>query len=90
MLLISAEWFNEAENYLVVAVPCTGTHRQIPYQIDLDRREGGLSKNSVVMCDQVRSISTLRLVQKRGEVNQDRLRQVRRMVGRITGAYESE
>lgn len=80
MLVISNEWFNRADNYLHVIVPITGTDRRLVYQYKVEAREGGLSKNSVVMCEQVRSVSPMRLIQKRGQISTSTLAEVRRLV----------
>ncbi len=80
VLIISNEWFNRAENYLHMIVPITGTDRGLVYQHRIAGREGGLSKHSVVMCEQVRSVSPRRFVQKRGNVSEFTLAEVRRLV----------
>ena len=85
--MISTDWFNEAGSYLVVVVPVTRTDRGVEYQIKLARAEGGLGKNSVVLCEQVRSVSVVRFVQRRGEITGETLEQVQRMVGRIINAH---
>lgn len=83
VLVISNEWFNRADNYLHVIVPITGTDRGLVYQHKLNAKEAGLSKSSVIMCDQVRSVSPMRFLQKRGRVSEATLAQVRLMVIRI-------
>ena len=80
VLVISNEWFNRADNSLHVILPITGTDRGLVYQHQIKGREGGLSKHSVVMCDQVRSISPVRFLQKRGQVSAATLAKVRRLV----------
>jgi mRNA interferase MazF len=86
VIVISTDWFNEAGSYLVVVVPVTRTDRGIEYQLKLTRTEGGLARNSVVLCEQVRSVSVLRFLGKRGEISVETLATVQRMVGRIIGA----
>ncbi len=80
MLVISNDWFNGADNYLHVIVPVTGTDRGLVYQHRISGREGGLSKNSVIMCEQVRSISPARFLQRRGQVSATSLAEVRRLI----------
>jgi len=87
VIVISTDWFNESENYLFFVVPITGTDRGIDYDIKLKGREGGLSKNSLVMCDQVRSISALRFIRKRGEISSEKLASIRKMAGRMIDAH---
>ncbi|MGC4193043.1 MAG: type II toxin-antitoxin system PemK/MazF family toxin [Thermomicrobiales bacterium] len=49
-------------------------------QYRISGREGGLSKNSVIMCEQIRSVSSLRFLQKRGAVSHETLDNVRRII----------
>lgn len=87
VIIVSTDWFNETENYLFFVAPITGIDRGLDYHIKLKGREGGLSKNSLVMCDQIRSISALRFIRKRGEISSEKLVLVRKMVGRMIDAH---
>lgn len=80
VLVISSAGYTASENQLAVIVPITGTDRGIPAHCKIRGREAGLSKHSVVMCDQVRAISHLRFLQKRGEASTTTLQEVRRLV----------
>lgn len=82
-LVISGDWFNDLGNYLVFAVPITGTDRGLIYQVKVPGKEGGLSKNSVIMCEQARAVSVMRCERKRGEVSDQTLATVQRMVTAI-------
>lgn len=86
-LIISSAFFNSIQHYLTLIVPITGTDRGLEYQIR--GRDGGLSKHSVIMCDQARSISVQRFRVKRGEVSPGMLRSVQQMVGRLLDAYDT-
>jgi len=86
-LVISNDYFNGIQQYLYFVVPITGTDRGLEYQIRIAGREGGLSKNSIVMCDQARSASVQRFRKRRGEVSLPVLQSVQRMVGRLIDAY---
>lgn len=87
-LVISGEDFNQIQKYLLFIVPITGTDRGLEYQIRISGREGGLSKNSVLMCDQARSISVQRFRIKRGSISPLLLQSVQQMVGRLIDASE--
>ena len=87
-LVISSVYFNRIQKYLYFIVPITGTDHGLEYQIRIGSREGGLSKNSVIMCDLARSVSVQRFRMKRGEVSADVLRSVQQMVGRLIDAYD--
>ena len=89
VLVISSDYFNLIQRYLYFIVPITGTDRGLEYRISLSSREAGLSKNSVIMCDQARSASARRFRVKRGEVSPLVLRSVQQMVGRLTDAHDT-
>ncbi|MGC4189805.1 MAG: type II toxin-antitoxin system PemK/MazF family toxin [Thermomicrobiales bacterium] len=84
-LVLSSGWFNTLDHRLVVVVPITGTDRKIRYQVTIDGREGGLSKNSVIMSEQIRSMDRSRFLRKRGRVSPETLAEVRRIVALIVG-----
>jgi mRNA interferase MazF len=87
-LVISSAYFIRIQKHLYYVVPITGTDRGLEYQIRIKGRDGGLSKNSVIMCDQARSVSIQRFRVKRGEASPDLLRSVQQMVGRLINAYD--
>ena len=80
-LVISVDIFNHGAAELVVAIPITSKDKGIPLHIKVDPHEGGLSMTSYVKCEDVRSISTSRLIKRLGKVTastiddvEDRLR----------------
>jgi len=87
-LVISNDHFNGIQHYVYFVVPITGTDRGLEYQLRISGRVGGLSKNSVVICDQARSASIQRFRFRRGAVSSGVLQSVRQMVGRLIDAYD--
>lgn len=79
-LIISNDYFNRAPNGLYIIVPITGTDRHIRYHVNVDPPEGGLTKPSVIMCDQVRAQSVKRLIRRRGEVSSEIVETVQSMI----------
>lgn len=69
-LVISEDVFNNGPARLVVILPITSTSRGIPLHVSLSPPEGGLTGDSVIMCDQIRTISTSRLGRRMGSVSQ--------------------
>jgi mRNA interferase MazF len=67
-LIVSVDRFNEGPAGLVVVLPITRTDRQVRWHVRVQPPEGGLTAVSFVMCEAVRSISTVRLLKKRGRV----------------------
>lgn len=66
---------------IVIVVPCTTyrlERRVYPSQVVLHAPEGGLSSNSVALCEQVRAISKRRLVRSRGVLSPGTLNQIDR------------
>ena len=68
-LVISVDIFNHGAAELVVAIPITSRAKGVPLHIKVDPPEGGLSLTSYVKCEDVRSISTSRLIRKLGDVS---------------------
>lgn len=70
----------------VIIVPITGTNRSIPSHVEIAQGDGGLTKNSVAMCDQVKSIDTkFRLGKKMGDVSPSAMNRVREMLHKLIG-----
>lgn len=81
IVVVSDDVFNHGPAELVVIVPLTTTWRGIALHIPVDPPEGGLRRRSVIKCEDVRSISIERLIERWGQVSaqtmtvvEDRLR----------------
>jgi mRNA interferase MazF len=72
-IVISEDVFNSGPAELVVVLPITSTLRPIPSQIRLSPPNGGLVRESSVLCEAIRSVSRRRLVRRLGPVSADRL-----------------
>jgi mRNA interferase MazF len=62
--MLSQDAFNSGLSGLVVVVPLTSKTRKprnIPAHIPIDPPEGGLKTSSIILCDQIRTISKDRL-----------------------------
>ena len=80
-LIVSVDMFNYGAAELVVAIPITSRAKGIPLHVEIAPPEGGLTLTSYIKCEDVRSISTARLVRRLGIVSpqtidlvEDRLR----------------
>ena len=82
-LVISNDWFNVTEHHLFIVAPITGTDKNLIYQVKIKGHEAGLSKNSVIMCEQIRSVDTRRFLKRRGIVTPETLARVRKIVERF-------
>jgi mRNA interferase MazF len=56
-VIISVDGYNDGPAGLFIVVPITSRFRPIPWYVAVKPPEGGLTKPSYVICDQVRSVS---------------------------------
>jgi mRNA interferase MazF len=82
-LIVSHDRWNRGPARLVIALPLTSKDKRLPHHVRIDPPEAGLTKTGFVKCEDIRSISTLRLLRKLGVVSpatlaavQERLRQL--------------
>lgn len=68
VLVMSADVVNRAPANLVTVVPITGRERKLRSYLRVDPPEGGLAKTSFVICDQIRTVSLLRLGKRYGQL----------------------
>src|ERR1700677_1048966 len=70
-LVMSDDLLNRSPAGLVIIAPITGTDRGIPAHVKVVAGEGGLTKPSVIMADQFRTISRRRIGGRLGAVSSD-------------------
>ena len=75
-LVISDDMLNRSPAGLVIVAPITGTDRGIPAHVKVAAGEGGLTKPSVVMADQIRTISRRRIGRRLGALSSSAMGQV--------------
>ncbi|MBA2470497.1 MAG: type II toxin-antitoxin system PemK/MazF family toxin [Chloroflexia bacterium] len=80
-LVVSGADFNAIPHRLRIVIPITGTDKGLSNQVRIAAPEGGLTKPSVIMCEQVKSQSLVRFQRKRGTVTAQTLETVQRLVG---------
>jgi mRNA interferase MazF len=80
-LVISNNEFNSVRNDLYIVAPITGTDRGWPHHLGIDPPEGGLTRRSVIMCDQQKSQSVERFVRMSGVVTAETLENAQAIVG---------
>jgi mRNA interferase MazF len=80
-LVVSVDLFNQGASELVVVLPITSKDKGIPFHVEVNPPEGGLTQRSFIKCEDVRSISVERLTNMWGVVSantmmlvEDRLR----------------
>jgi mRNA interferase MazF len=68
-LIVSVDRFNHGAADLVIACPITSKAKGITTHVQVDPPEGGLSLRSFIKCEDVRSISKARLLNRFGVVS---------------------
>ncbi|MFQ6044144.1 MAG: type II toxin-antitoxin system PemK/MazF family toxin, partial [Candidatus Poribacteria bacterium] len=64
---------------LIIVVPIRGAEhikRLYPVIVLIQKGEGGLDKNSVAQCDQIKSLDKTRIVKNRGRLSADIMREI--------------
>lgn len=75
-LVVSVDLFNHGPAGLVVALPITTKNKGIPFHVEILPPEGGLKEISYIKCEDVRSLSIDRLVEKWGSITFEKLQLV--------------
>jgi len=68
-LVVSVDGLNKSPAGIVIVVPITGNDRGIPAHVPVEAGEGGLTRASVLMADQVRTVSVGRLGRRLGKIS---------------------
>ena len=68
VLVVSTNGFNHGPAELVVVLPLTTKDKRIPWHVPVRAGSGGLTRDSFVMCEAIRCISSQRLVKRMGDV----------------------
>jgi mRNA interferase MazF len=84
-LVISVDLFNSGPAGLVVVLPVTTKDKNIPLHVKISPPEGGVKETSFVKCEDIRSVSTERLLARLGEVSQDTIAAVEDWVRILLG-----
>jgi mRNA interferase MazF len=85
VLIVSDDALNSSPRGLVVVIPLTSTDRGLPTHVPNTPPEGGLVKPSVIMTEQVRSVSKNRLGRRHGVVTRATMGQVDQILRIVLG-----
>lgn len=61
-LIVSRTSFNQGPYDLIIAIPMTRTRRDFPFWVEASPEQSGLRETSFIMCEQIRSVSAVRLL----------------------------
>ncbi len=84
-LVLSVDKFNHGPADLVFVVPITKTERRIPTHVMVPAGEAGLTVDSYIKCEDLRSVSKDRLVRRLGVVSVLRIESVQKYVRLLLG-----
>jgi mRNA interferase MazF len=84
-LVLSVEEFNASRADLIVVLPVTSKARALPSRVRVAPPEGGLSRESWVICEQPRTISKSRFRKRMGVISGATLRAVEVVVSLLLG-----
>jgi mRNA interferase MazF len=76
-LVVSVDLFNHGPADLVLVCPITTVDKRIALNVAVDPPEGGLKTRSFIKCEDLRSISTSRLLDRWGTVTRATLDEVK-------------
>jgi mRNA interferase MazF len=85
VLVISDDRYNAGRAGLVIIVPLTRRIRPNPLHLVIQPPQGGVRSESAILCDQVRSVSKQRLIERWGAIEASTLRQVDVRVRTVLG-----
>ena len=83
--MISDDPYNYGPAQKHIVLPVTSRDKGIPYHLTIAPPEGGLRLGSYVMCDDIRSVSRERLIERLGKVSAPIMRSVRDCLETLLG-----
>ncbi|MFI5455448.1 MAG: type II toxin-antitoxin system PemK/MazF family toxin [Isosphaerales bacterium] len=84
-LIVSVNVMNQSPAGLLIVAPITGTDRGIMAHVKIPSQEAGLANASVILTDQVRSISIHRLGRKLGRASSSTITEVEQRLAYLLG-----
>jgi len=82
-LVVSNDILNHSGAEMVTVVPITSKERKLASYLRVEPPEGGLSKVSFIICDQVRTVSTTRILKTTGRIHPGAMREVETRLRRL-------
>jgi mRNA interferase MazF len=65
-VVVSDDEMNDGPSGLVIVLPITSTRRELPSHVELDDLTAGLDEISYAKCEDIKSVSTRRLIARLG------------------------
>ena len=83
LLILSQDAFNSGPADLVIVVPITSVNKRILYHVEVLPPEAGLTKQSYIKCEDIRSVSIGRLEYRMGSLSEATLAAVEYRMRRL-------
>jgi mRNA interferase MazF len=80
-VVVSADRLNESRAGVVIVVPCTTTRRELPSHIEIEAGDSGLDETSYAKCEDIKSVSEQRLLNRLGAAGDEALFAIARALG---------
>jgi mRNA interferase MazF len=84
-LIVSDDLLNAGPGGVVIAVPLTTRERRMALHVEVEPGGTSLDEISYAQCEDVRSISELRLIARLGEAPPDVMHRIRRVLAFLLG-----
>lgn len=82
VVVLQNDLANQSSATVTVIPISSKTERVFPFQVRLPAGEGGLDREGKALCEQIRTLSRQRLVQRLGTLPPTRLEEIRRALDR--------
>lgn len=81
-VVIQNDLANRSSQTVTIMPVSSSIERVFPFQVRIPAGEGGLTRESKVLCEQIRTVSRQRLLQRLGQLSEERLREIRTALDR--------
>lgn len=76
-VVVQNDLANRSSPTVTIIPISSSTERVFPFQVRIPAGEGGLTRESKVLCEQIRTVSRGRLLQPLGQLSGERLNEIR-------------
>lgn len=84
-VVVSDDRLNGSRAELVIVIPTTTTRRGLPSHVEIEPGDSGLAELSYAKGEDVKSVSTQRLIRRLGTLSADRLNRVEQVLRLLLG-----
>ena len=84
-MIISVDKFNHGPAQLVIVIPITKQKKNIPSHVFVPKGESGMEMASYIKVEDVRSVSSERLIRFRGSLTYPRIEQIQQILRVLLG-----